>query len=61
MGLISKELYKSAKKSCAGQYAKPNNSQCVRDVGAINKVFCFFFFFVVLIDSAKGEFDLECP
>ncbi|KAK1281926.1 Serine carboxypeptidase-like 18 [Acorus calamus] len=37
MGLISKELYKSAKKSCAGQYAKPNNSQCVHDVAAINK------------------------
>ncbi|KAK1322634.1 Serine carboxypeptidase-like 7 [Acorus calamus] len=37
MGFISEELYESAKKSCNGNYARPQNTLCASYVEAINK------------------------
>ncbi|XP_077217472.1 serine carboxypeptidase-like 17 isoform X2 [Tasmannia lanceolata] len=37
MGLISDELYESAKKNCEGDYFEPRNAQCANDLGAVNE------------------------
>ncbi|XP_077233845.1 serine carboxypeptidase-like 18 [Tasmannia lanceolata] len=37
MGLISDELYESAKRSCKGKYVDPTNPHCAKDLETINE------------------------
>ncbi|XP_077233864.1 serine carboxypeptidase-like 15 [Tasmannia lanceolata] len=37
MGLISEELFESAKRSCRGDFANPSNALCAKDIQAINQ------------------------